>query len=77
MKPAIADFIIHVNESLSEPDMLRVADTVCADACVTSACVSHDDPHLIMVNYDAHCARASDIVRKVNDLGIHAQAVGM
>lgn len=48
MKPAIADFIIHVNESLSEPDMLRVADTVCADACVTSACVSHDDPHSIV-----------------------------
>lgn len=40
-------------------------------------CQTRNHSHLIMVNYDAHCARASDIVRKVNDLGIRAQAVGM
>lgn len=77
MKPAISDFMIHVNEPLSEPEMVRVADSVCDDACVTNACVSQDNPHLILVNYDSNCASARDILRKVTGLGIHAQAVGM
>ncbi|MFA5082193.1 MAG: hypothetical protein WC474_06590 [Hydrogenophilaceae bacterium] len=77
MKPATADFMIHVNEPLSEPEMARVADSVCGDTCVTSACVSQDNPHLILVNYDSDCSSARDILRKVTGLGLHAQAVGM
>lgn len=77
MKPAISDFIIHVNEALSEEDMVRLADSVCEDSCVTSACVSQDNPHLIMVSYDSNCENARDIVGKLSGRGIHAQAVGM
>jgi hypothetical protein len=77
MQPAIADFMIHITETLSEADLSTLADTVCDDACVTSACVSHDNPHLILVNYDSNCASARDIVRIVASQGVHAQAVGL
>lgn len=77
MKPAISDFIIHVNEPLSEPDMVRVADSVCHDTCVTSACVSQSDTHLILVSYDSNCAQVRDIMQRVAGLGVHAQAVGL
>lgn len=76
MNPAIADFMIHVNETLPEPEMLRLADSVCDDACVMSACVSQSDPHLILVNYDSNCASARDILAKFSGQGVHAQAVG-
>lgn len=77
MQPAIADFMIHVNETLSDIDMTRLADTVCDEACVMSACVSQDDPHLMIVNYDSNCGRIRDIVGSVAKLGVHAQAVGL
>lgn len=77
MSPAIADFMIHVNETLSDEEMLQLADTVCQDACVTSACVSQGDHHMIVVSYDCHCESARDIITRLNSRGVHAQAVGM
>jgi len=77
MNAAIADFMIHVNEALSDEDMVRLADSVCTDACVTSACVSQDSPHLILVNYDSNCESARDIVTRLSDRGLHARAIGM
>jgi hypothetical protein len=77
MNPAITDFMIHVNETLSEEDMARLADSVCSDHCVMSACVSQDNPHLIIVNYDSNCESARDIVTRLGDRGVHAQAVGL
>lgn len=75
MPPAIADFMIHIKESLSEPDMVTLADSICDNVCVTSACVSQDDPHLIMVNYDSNCSSAFAILQGIT--GVHAQAIGL
>jgi hypothetical protein len=75
MQTAIADFMIHINENLSEPDMVTLADSICDNVCVTSACVSQSDPHLIMVNYDSNCSSAHAIVQGIS--GVHAQAVGL
>lgn len=77
MQPAIADFMIHITETLSEIDMVTLADSVCDGPCVTSACLSSDDPHLIIVNYDSNCASARDIIRGLTSRGLHAQAVGL
>lgn len=77
MPPAIADFMIHVKESMSEMDMATLADSICDNICVTSACVSQDDPHLIMVNYDSNCSSARAIVQGVASQGVHALAIGL
>jgi hypothetical protein len=77
MQPAIADFMIHVNETLSDIDMTRLADSVCDDVCVLSACVSQGDPHLMIVNYDSNCASVRDIIGHVSRMGVHARAVGL
>lgn len=77
MNPAIADFMIHVKEPLSDEDMVRLADSVCNDTCVMSACVSQENPHLIIVNYDSNCESARDIISRLGDRGVHAQAIGL
>ncbi len=69
--------MIHVSDPLSEIEMLTLADTVCDERCVLSACVSLEDTHLIIVNYDSNCASARDIVGHVVSRGVHAQAVGL
>ncbi len=75
--PAMADFMIHVSDPLSELEMLTLADTVCDQRCVLSACVSQEDNHLILINYDSNCASARDIVGHVVSRGVRAQAVGL
>jgi len=75
MQPNIADFMIHISDPLSEGAMATLADSICDNVCVTSACVSESDPHLIMVNYDPDCSSAHAIVKGIT--GVHAQAVGM
>lgn len=75
MPANITDFMIHISEPLSEGDMATLADSIRDNVCVTSACVSAKDPHLIMVHYDPDCSSAHAIVKGI--AGVHAQAVGM
>ena len=77
LQPAMADFMIHVSDPLSEMEMLALADTVCDEHCVLSACVSQENNHLIIINYDSNCTSARDIVGHVVSRGVHAQAVGL
>lgn len=77
MKPAIANFMIHVDEALTDAEMESLADTVCTSRCVTSACVSANDTHLMLVSYDSDCTTVRDIVKEVRSRGVHAEAVGL
>lgn len=75
MQANIADFMIHISDPLSEGAMATLADSIRDNVCVTSACVSANDPHLIMVNYDPECSSAHAIVKGI--AGVRARAVGM
>lgn len=76
MKPALADVMIHVDETLPEHEMASLADSVCDNACVASGCLSASASHLIMVRYDTECARAQEVLDTVKHRGVHAELVG-
>lgn len=76
MKPAIADVMIHVDESLPEYEMADIADSVCDMPGVESGCLSTSAGHLIMLKYDAHSTRAWDVLASVRNRGLHAELVG-
>ncbi len=76
MKPAIADVMIHVDESLPEYGMCAIADTLCSHAHVVSGCLSPKASHMILVRYDADAMRASELLSQVRNHGVHAELVG-
>jgi hypothetical protein len=76
MKPAIADVMIHVDETLPEYEMADVADAVCSVDGVASGCLSMSAGHLIMVRYDADSTTAHVVLETVRHRGLHAELVG-
>ncbi len=73
----IPDFMIHVDESLSADDMHGLEERLRTDACVISACTSHEDPHLLLVTYNSDCTTSHDLLDLVTQTGVHAELVGL
>lgn len=72
----IADFVVHVDESLTREQLDRLEDAIRVNACVVSA-ASHDStPHLMLVAYDPECTGSKSIVDVVKNQGLHAARVG-
>ncbi|BBP02180.1 ATP-binding protein [Sulfuriferula nivalis] len=73
----ISDFIIHIQETLTEQEMNDMTDAVREHACVVSAGSPSKTNHLLMVAYDTDCARSSEILKHVTNHGVHAFSVGL
>ncbi len=73
----IVDTMVHVDETVSAERMHELEEAVRTDACVISACTSHQDPHLIMVTYNPACTRSVNVLHKVQAQGVHAELVGL
>jgi hypothetical protein len=72
MLNAISDFMIHVDESLDKQAREAVEDHVRAHACVISAAIPPQTPHLMLVVYDSDCSSAGQILGHVRDRGLHS-----
>lgn len=71
------DVMIHVDESLPPQEMRRLEERLRTDRCVISACTSHQDPHLLLVTYNAECTTAHDLLALVIREGVHAELIGL
>lgn len=77
MGSCIADFLVHLDPTLPPEEQCKLEDYVRDQACVAGVGISSDNPHLMVVAYDADCSRASDILHKIQDKGITAEIVGI
>jgi hypothetical protein len=73
----IVDMMVHVDETVPADRMHELEDVVRTDACVISACTSHDDPHILMVTYNPACTTSGNVVHMVQAQGVHAEIVAM
>lgn len=73
----IVDMIVHVDETLPAEQMHELEDVVRSDACVISACTSHEDPHMLLVTYNPECTSSGKVLNMVQAQGIHANLVGL
>ena len=77
MADAIADVMIHVDETLDREALERLEAVVRENTCVTSADVPADRQHMMLVTYNAECVSAQEILGLVTAQGVHAELVGL
>lgn len=77
MANAIADVMIHLDESLDRDALNRLESVIKENKCVTSADVSPDQKHMMLVTYDSECISAQEILQMVTGQGVHAELVGL
>jgi len=71
------DFMIHIDETLAEPQLEAVEDSICHTHGVLSAGHPAGKPHLVQICYDSDTTRVSTIIGELRHQGFHAQAVAM
>lgn len=77
MADAIADVMIHLDESLDRDALDRLEAAVKENDCVTSADVPAGREHMMLITYNSECVSAQDILNLVTREGVHAELVGM
>lgn len=77
MDISIPDVMIHVDESLPTNEMHRLEDRLRTDAGVISACVSHEDSHLLLITYNPDHTTAHHLLDLIKREGVHAELVGL
>jgi hypothetical protein len=72
----IADFMLHIDETLSRDALRKLEDIVRRNDAVISVGVPAGKNHLMMVAYNPRRGRATDILQSVEREGCHAELVG-
>lgn len=73
----IVDMIVHVDETIPAERMHELEEVVRTDACVISACTSHENSHLLLVTYNPACTTSGNVLHMVQAQGVHAELVGL
>lgn len=73
----IVDMIVHVDETVPAERMHELEDVVRTDACVISACTSHENAHMLLVTYNPACTTSGNVLHMVQAQGVHASLVGL
>ncbi len=77
MDKSIADVMIHFNASLPAETLAALEEEVRHEQGVISACMSHDDPHLMLVAYLPESGSSRQILQRVTRQGLTAQLIGL
>jgi hypothetical protein len=73
----LADLTLHVDEILEKETRARLEKDLRSLEGVTSVRSSSKTPHLIVVTYDPHHAKAKDILKVALGEHLHAQLIGL
>ncbi|TCV81228.1 hypothetical protein [Sulfurirhabdus autotrophica] len=76
MCDSIADFIVHVDESLEDEDMHNLETVIRMNDGVISVGSNEKTSHLLMVLYNPELSRGSHILGSIKSQGLHAELVG-
>jgi len=71
------DFLVHIEETLSESALQAIEDSILDGKAVAAASHHANNPHIIQIVYDSSVTHASDIVQAIRRHGVNAQAVGL
>lgn len=74
---SIVDMIVHVDETVTTEKIHELEAVVRTDACVISACASHENPHMLTVTYNPDCTSSAEVLNMIQAQGVHANLVGL
>ena len=75
MNARLNDVLVHINETLDDEALHRLEEGIRHDAGVISVGHRPEKTHMIMVVYDTDATRASSLLHRFQERGLHAQVV--
>ncbi|MGB0721780.1 MAG: heavy-metal-associated domain-containing protein [Gammaproteobacteria bacterium] len=72
-----ADFIIHIDEELSDTQLDAIERDLIDTPGVYSACVNAKHRHLMLVDYDPDLTSSGLLHNRVRSHGVHSELAGL
>lgn len=77
MKANLNEVMVHIHEDLDEEALHSIEDGIRQEVGVVSVGHNPGKKHMIMVVYDSESTRASSLLHRFEERGLHAQVVGL
>lgn len=71
-----ANVVVHIDESLSQEQILAMERRMALETGVESACVHDRTPHLMVIDYDPRQTRSARLLGAIRNNGLHAELIG-
>lgn len=71
-----ANVVIHVDESLTAPQLDAMEKDLSDVTGVVSTCVHEKTPHLLVVDYDPRSVHTGTLLSHLKIGGLHAELIG-
>ena len=70
------EVVIHIDESLSDPDIANLEHSLCEDYGIENAHVNPTRQHLMLVDFSPENVNSMQVLGYVKNKGVHAELVG-
>lgn len=77
MSANLNEIMLHIDETLDDDAMYRLEEDMRTDSGVVSVGHNARQSHMIMVVYDSESTQASNLLRRVEHMGLHGQIIGL
>lgn len=71
-----ANAVVHINESLSADQIHDIERNLAELRGIVSACAHVKTPHLLVVDYDPQTLHSMELLRHIENNGLHAALIG-
>ncbi len=71
-----ANVIVHVDEALSDDDIMDMEQKLSEVDGIVSACVHERTRHLWVIDYDSRQVDSGQLLHRIRDSGLHAELIG-
>jgi len=70
------EVVVHIDETLNEPNLSELKQSLCNDFGIEDVYVNHKTQHLMVVDYLPDSMNALEVLNCVKNKGVHAELVG-
>lgn len=77
MERKMADVMLHLDENTSHDQREALRNKLLELGGVMAAAVHDEKPHLLIIEYDPDALHAQQLIAIANELGLHAELIGL
>ena len=70
------EIVIHIDETLSKPDIANLENALCQDYGIEKAHVNPTRQHLMLVDFLPDSVNSLQVLNYVKSKGVHAELIG-
>ena len=76
MSKKCIEVVVHIDETLNEPNLSELKESLCNDDGIEDVYVNPRRQHLMVVDYSPDSMNALGVLNCVKNKGLHAELVG-